>query len=106
MSLKLSCEKELYTTHVHFATVVAIVVLWNMGCVSYDQRTYLVILRKRFCFMYKHLQRGSCVLLISRDEEIKHAGNRLLIRILDEKDVRSRVWAVHKRVCVTIPVCQ
>jgi len=53
-----------------------------MGCVSYEQRTNLVILRKRLCFMYKHLERGSWVLLISGNEEIEHARNRLLIRIL------------------------
>ena len=93
MSLKLPCEKELYTTHVHFATTV---VLWNMGCVSYDQRTYLVILRKRLCFMYKHFQRGSWVLLISRNKEIKHARNRLLIGILDEKDVKPWAGAMYK----------
>jgi hypothetical protein len=46
--------------------------------------------------MYKDLQRGSWVLLISRNEEIKHARNRLLIRILDEKDVRARVWTMYK----------
>ena len=64
--------------------------------VSYDQRTYLVILRKRLCFMYKHLQRGSWVLLIRRNEEIEHTRNRLLIRILDEKDVRPRAWTVYR----------
>lgn len=52
---------------------------------SYDIRTYLVILSKRLCFMYKHLQRGSWVLLISRNEEIKHARNRLLIGILERR---------------------
>jgi hypothetical protein len=72
--------------------------------VSNDPRTYLVILRKRLCFMYEHLQRGSWVLLISRNKEIKHARNWLLIRILDEEDVRSRVWTVYKR--VTRPVCR
>jgi len=34
--------------------------------------------------MYKDLQSGSRVLLISGNEEIKHARNWLLIRILDE----------------------
>jgi len=56
--------------------------------------------------MYKHLERGSWVLLISRNEEIKHTRNWVLIRVLDEKDVRARDWTMYKMKERDKPVCQ
>jgi hypothetical protein len=58
--------------------------------------TYLSFNPRRATLCTNASSVASWIPLISGNEEIKHARNRLLMRILDEKNVRTSVRTMYK----------